>query len=307
MSTLANHVEEYLALRRSFGFKLEREQQLLGQFVAYLESAGVEHLRSELAIAWARLPSEASPNEWAKRLGIVRRFALYLRTIEETAEVPPSGVFPTSRRRPAPYLFSEREVEAVLEAARGLASPIRATTHEALFGLLAVSGMRIGEAIGLARGDVDLDEGVITIRHAKFDRTRLVPLHETTTAALRTYAAERDRLSPTPRAADVFFCSSVGTALDRSHVDKAFREITTALGLRTETVRPRVHDLRHGFAVRTLLAWQRSGVSVDRHLATLSNYLGHVAPSDTYWYLSAVPELMELAASRLEARFGSPR
>lgn len=306
MSTLANQVEEYLALRRSLGFKLEREQQLLGQFVAYLESVGVEHLRSELAIAWAKLPSEASPNEWARRLGIVRRFALYLRTIEETTEVPPSGVFPTSRRRPAPYLFSEREVEAVLEAARGLASPIRAATHEALFGLLAVSGMRIGEAIGLARDDVDLDEGVITIRHAKFDRTRPVPLHETTTMALRTYAAERDRLSPRPRA-DVFFCSSVGTALDRSHVDKTFREITTALGLRTETVRPRVHDLRHGFAVRTLLAWQRSGVSVDRHLATLSNYLGHVAPSDTYWYLSAVPELMELAANRLEARFGSPR
>ena len=157
MSTLANHVEEYLALRRSFGFKLEREQQLLGQFVAYLESAGVEQLSSELAIAWAKLPSEASPNEWAKRLGIVRRFALYLRTIEETTEVPPSGVFPTSRRRPAPYLFSERDVEAVLEAARGLASPIRAATHEALFGLLAVSGMRIGEAIGLARGDVALD------------------------------------------------------------------------------------------------------------------------------------------------------
>ena len=306
MSALANHVEEYLALRRSFGFKLEREEQLLGQFVAYLDSAGVEHLRSELAIAWAKLPSQASPNQWAKRLGIVRRFALYLRTIDETTEVPPSGVFPTSRRRPTPYLFSERDIEAVLEAAHGLASPIRAATHEALFGLLAASGMRIGEAIGLTRSDVDLDEGVITIRHAKFDRTRLVPLHESTTAALSAYVAARDRLCPRPRA-DVFFCSSVGTALDRSDVDKTFREITTALGLRTDTVRPRVHDLRHGFAVRTLVAWQRSGVSVDRHLATLSNYLGHVAPSDTYWYLSAVPELMQLAAGRLEARFGAPR
>ena len=306
MSALADQVAEYLALRRSLGFALVREEQLLGQFVAYLETAGAENLRSELAIAWAKAPSEASPNQWAKRLGIVRRFAIYLRTIDDTVEVPPSGVFPTSRRRRSPYLFSERDVERLLEAARRLSSPLRAATHETLFGLLAASGMRIGEALGLARGDVDLDTGVITIRHAKFDRTRLVPLHESTTAALRTYAATRDKLCPRPRA-DVFFCSSVGTALDRTGVDKTLREITTTLGLRTATVRPRVHDLRHGFAVRTLVNWQRSQVSIDRHLPTLSGYLGHVAPSDTYWYLSAVPELMELAASQLEVRFGSPR
>ncbi len=133
-----------------------------------------------------------------------------------------------------------------------------------------------------------------------------MPLHDSTTAALRAYAATRDRLCPRPRA-DAFFCSAVGTALDRSGVDKTFREITTALGLRTATVRPRVHDLRHGFAVRTLLAWLQQEVSVDGHLTTLSGYLGHVAPSDTYWYLSAVPELMELAAKRLEVRFGATR
>lgn len=306
MSALATHVKDYLALRRSLGFTLEREEQLLGQFVAYLQSAGEQDLRNELAIAWAKLPFQASPNQWAKRLGVVRRFAVYLATIDPATQVPPSGVFPTTRRRPVPYLFSERDIEAVLQAARGLAPPLRAATHEALFGLLAVSGMRIGEAIGLARGDVDLDQGVITIRHAKFDRTRLVPLHESTTAALCAYAATRDRLCPRP-SADVFFCSSVGTALQRSRVDETFRQITTALGLRTETAHPRVHDLRHGFAVRTLLTWQRCGVSIDRHLATLSGYLGHVAPADTYWYLSAVPELMELAASRLEVRFGGPR
>jgi integrase len=306
VSALVRHVEEYVALRRSLGFKLEREERLLGQFVAYLQAAGADNLHSEFAIAWAKLPAAASPNHWAKRLGIVRRFAIYLQTIDETTEVPPSGVFPTNRRRPAPYLFSELDIARVLEAARGLASPLRAATHEALFGLLAASGMRIGEALGLCRGDVDLTADVITIRHAKFDRARLVPLHESTTAAMRAYAATRDRLCPRPRA-DAFFCSAVGTALDRSGVDKTFREITTALGLRTATVRPRVHDLRHGFAVRTLLAWQQQEVSVDGHLATLSGYLGHVAPSDTYWYLSAVPELMELAAKRLEVRFGATR
>lgn len=306
MSTLSQHVEEYLALRRSFGFKLEREEQLLAQFVAYTETAGEERLTSELAIAWAKQSVAASTNAWAKRLGIVRRFAVYLATIDTATEVPPSGVFPTIRRRPTPCLLCERDVERVLAAARELASPLRAATHETLFGLLAASGMRIGEAIGLARGDVDLKSGVITIRHAKFDRTRLVPLHESTTGALSLYAATRERLCPRPRA-DVFFCSSAGTALDRSDVGKTFRAITTTLGLRTETTRPRVHDLRHGFAVRTLVDWQRRGVSIDRHLATLSGYLGHVAPSDTFWYLSAVPELMELAANRLEVRFGSPR
>jgi integrase/recombinase XerD len=306
VSALGRHVEEYLALRRSFGFKLEREEQLLAQFVFFTETAGEEHLTSELAIAWAKLPATASPNHWAKRLGVVRCFAVYLATIDPVSEVPPSGIFPTKRHRPAPYLFSERDVERVLEAARGLSPALRAATHEALYGLLAVSGMRIGEATGLARGDVDLESGVITIRHAKFDRTRLVPLHDSTTAALSVYATTRDRLCPRPRA-DTFFCSSVGTALDRSGVDKTFRKITTALGLRTATIRPRVHDLRHGFAVRTLVDWQRQGVAIDRHLATLSGYLGHVAPSDTYWYLSAVPELMTLAAERLDARFGIER
>jgi len=306
MSALGRHVEEYLALRRSFGFKLEREEQLLAHFVACSEAAGEEHLASDLAIAWAKLPVAASPNQWAKRLGVVRSFAGYLVTIDPATEVPPSGIFPTTRRRPSPYLFSESDIERVLAAARGLAPPLRAATHEALFGLLAASGMRIGEAISLARGDVDLESGVITIRHAKFDRTRLVPLHESTTAALSGYAATRARLCRQPRA-DVFFCSSVGTALDRSGVGKTFRQITTALGLRTATTRPRVHDLRHGFAVRTLINWQQQGVSIDRHLATLSGYLGHVAPSDTYWYLSAVPELMTLAADRLEARYGNQR
>jgi len=306
MTALGRHVQQYLALRRSFGFKLEREEQLLAQFVAYSEAAGQEHLTSDLAIAWAKLPVAASPNQWAKRLGVVRSFAVYLVTMDPATEVPPSGIFPTNRRRPFPYLFSESDIERVLAAARGLVPPLRAATYEALFGLLVVSGMRIGEAIGLACGDVDLNSGVVTIRHAKFDRTRLVPLHESTTAALSAYAATRDRLCRQPRA-DVFFCSSAGTALDRSGVGKTFRKITTALGLRTATTHPRVHDLRHGFAVRTLVNWQRQGVSIDAHIATLSGYLGHVAPSDTYWYLSAVPELMTLAAGRLEARFGNQR
>jgi len=194
-------------------------------------------------------------------------------------------VFPVRRHRPAPYLWSPRDVSRLVEGTRALRSPLRAATLEALFGLLSASGMRVGEAIALSRDDIDLGAGVITIREAKFDRSRLVPLHPTVTEALSRYAAERDRLCPMPRTR-AFFLSGAGTPLDRSGVGKAFRTITTAIGVRTPTVRPRVHDLRHSFAVRSLIRWRRSGVSVDEHIAALSTYLGHISPADTYWYYS---------------------
>jgi integrase/recombinase XerD len=306
MSPLSGHVEDYLRLRRALGYKLERAGHLLPKLVAYLEAAGSPTLTTQLAISWARLPAHARPNHWAARLAVARGFARYLRTIEPATEVPPAGVFPSRRHRPAPYLWSQRDVRRLLDGARALRSPLRAATHEALFGLLAVSGMRVGEAIGLDRDDVDFDAGVITIRQAKFDRTRLVPLHDTTTAALRAYATERDRLCPAPRSV-AFFISSAGTPLNRSDVAKTLRQITTTMGLRSAAVHPTAHQLRHSFAVRTLIGWQRSGTSIDERIAALSIYLGHVSPADTYWYLSAAPELMTLAADRLDARFGSSR
>jgi integrase/recombinase XerD len=306
MSTLSGHVEDYLRLRRALGYKLERAGHLLPKLVAYLEAAGSPTLTSELAISWARLPAQARPNHWAARLAVARGFARYLQTIEPATEVPPPGVFPSRRYRPAPYLWSQRDICRLLDGARTLRSPLRSATYDALFGLLAVSGMRVGEAAGLDRDDVDFHTGVITIREAKFDRTRLVPLHETTTAALRAYATERDRLCPAPRSV-AFFLSSAGTRLNRSDVAKTLRRITTAMGLRNATLRPTTHQLRHSFAVRTLIDWQRSGVSVDEHIATLSTYLGHIAPADTYWYLSASPELMAMAAERLDSRLGAQR
>jgi integrase len=299
MSTLSRHVEDYLRLRRALGYKLERAGHLLPKLVAYLEAAGSPTLTSELAISWARRPAQARPNHWAARLAVARGFARYLNTIEPATGVPPTGVFPSRRHRPAPYLFSEQDIAGLLDGARTLRSPLRAATYETLFGLLAVSGMRVGEAAGLDRGDVDFQTGVITIREAKFDRTRLVPLHGTTTAALHAYVTERDRLCPAPRSV-AFFLSSAGTRLNRSDVAKTMRRITTDMGLRNATLRPTAHQLRHSFAVRTLIEWQRSGESVDEHIATLSTYLGHIAPADTYWYLSASPELMAMAAERLD-------
>jgi len=306
MSPLSGHVEDYLRLRRALGFKLERAGHLLPTLVTYLEAAGSPWLTTELAVSWARLPARARPNYWAARLAVARGFARYLQTIEPGTEVPPAGVFPSRRHRPAPYLWSQRDIRLLLDGARTIRSPLRAATYEALFGLLAVTGLRVGEAVGLDRGDVDFQAGVITIRHAKFDRTRLVPLHPTTTAALRAYAIERDRLCPAPSSV-AFFVSTAGTPLNRSDVAETLRRLTTAMGLRSATVHPTPHQLRHSFAVRTLIGWQRSGASIDERIAALSTYLGHVSPADTYWYLSAAPELMALAAERLDARFGATR
>jgi integrase len=303
MSGLQAHVDDYLRLRRALGFKLKEDERVLGQLVGYLEAAGADTVITELAIGWARLPFGVHPNQWAKRLRIARGFAAYLQTIDPATEIPPPDVFPSRRQRATPYLFSQGDICRLLAEARRLRHPLRAASYEALFGLLALSGMRIGEATGLEREDVDLDAGLITIRKAKHDRARLVPLHPTASEALRRYACERDRLCPAPRSR-AFFLSSAGTPVLAVSLRATFREIMTAIGVRTQDVRPRVHDLRHRFAVQTLIDWQRAGVNVDEHIATLSTYLGHVSPADTYWYLSASPELMALAAERVADRFG---
>lgn len=306
MSGLQAHVDDYLQLRRALGFKLKEDERTLGQLVGYLEAASAETVTSELAIRWARLPVGVHPNQWAKRLRIARGFAAYLQTIDPRTEIPPPDVFPVRRQRAIPYLFSQEDICRLLAEARRLPNPMRAASYEALFGLLAISGMRIGEALALERSDVDLDAGLITIRKAKGDRARLVPLHPTATEALRRYASARDRLCPRPRSR-AFFLSSAGTPVLAVGLRATFREITIRIGLCTKEVRPRIHDLRHGFAVQTLIDWQRSDVNVDERIATLSTYLGHISPADTYWYLSASPELMALAADRLHDRFAGVR
>lgn len=306
MSGLQGHVDEYLRLRRAVGFKLKEDERLLGQLVTHVKAAGATTVTSELAISWARLPVGVHPNRWAKRLRIARGFAAYLQTIDPRTEIPPPDVFPVGRQRATPYLFSQQDICRLLAEARRLRNPMRAASYEALFGLLAISGMRIGEALALERSDVDLDAGLITIREqiAKLEKARLVPLHPTTVDALERYANERDRLCPTPRSTR-YFISSIGTALTRSEVAKTLRKLTTTLGLRTDTVHPVAHQLRHTFAVRTLTHWQRSGVPIDERIVLLSTYLGHVSPAESYWYLTATPELMGRAADRLDQRFGA--
>ncbi len=306
MSALDPHVQDYLRLRRALGFKLKPEGRLLPDLAAYLDAAGARTLTSELAIAWAQLPAGVQRIQWAHRLSAARGFAAYLKTIEPATEVPPADVFGARQRRRAPYLWSPGDVSRLLTATHTLQPQLRAATYEALFGLLAVSGMRVGEAISLNRDDVDLNSGVITIREAKHGRVRLVPLHPSSRDTLRRYATDRDRLCATPRST-AFFLSAVGTRLEYSCVWRAFAQLSSAIGVRTPGAQhqPRVHDLRHSFAVSALLGWQRGGVDVGEHIAVLSNYLGHVSPAGTYWYLSAAPELMGLAAERLDNRYGA--
>jgi len=244
VSALSAHAADYLALRRALGFKLERPGVLLPRFVAWLDAAAASTITIESAIAWARLPEGVQPIVWAQRLGAVRGFARYVHTIDPATEIPPAGVLATRYQRPVPYVYSAGEVRGLLQASRALRPPLRAATYEALFGLLAVSGLRIGEAITLTRTDVDLADGVITIRHGKFDRARLVPLHPTVIDALRGYATRRDRLCPAPKV-DRFFLSTLGSALTYSRVHHTFVQISTASGLRTPARRPGIHDLRH--------------------------------------------------------------
>ena len=303
-AVLAGHAQDYLRLRRALGFKLRFEGQVLPQFVDYLEAIGAQSVTVEAAIAWTRGSEGVQPVTLSHRLGAVRGFARYLATIDPATEIPPCGLFGKQQRH-IPYIYSPEEIGRLLQAAALLRPPLRAATHEALFGLLAISGMRIGEAFGLLRADVDLAEGVIRIRHTKFDRERLVPLHPSATKSLRGYVTRRDKLCPQPRT-DTFFISSTGTTLRHSPVHATFLSLLAPAGLPTAIgSRPRIHDLRHSLVVNTLIDWQRDGVDVAARLPVLSTYLGHVNPASTYWYFSAVPELMQLAAAGLDRRSGS--
>jgi integrase len=301
MSQLRRHAEDYLRLRRALGFKLTLHGPLLTQFIDYLDAAGAHGITTELAVSFAQLPPGVQPIVWAHRLSMVRGFARYLQTIDPATEVPPHHVFAPRYQRPTPYLWQETELLDLMTAARHLRPALCALTYETIFGLLWCSGMRIGETINLRRGDVDLSAGIITVHHAKYGRSRLVPLQQSTTDALARYAASRDRLCPQPRS-DAFFISSRGTTLIPQVVGRTFHHLAVKTGLHSQTKRPRVHDLRHSFAVRVLVFWYRSGIDVEARMVALSTYLGHVNPVDTYWYLSASPELVELVAERLGDR-----
>jgi integrase/recombinase XerD len=298
MSGLREHAAAYLAMRRGLGYKLEEHGRLLMDFIGYLEDRSHRTVTIDAATTWATAPSGVTRWYWGKRLSVARCFARYLSAFDPACQVPPTGLLRSSASRPAPYLYAPQEIAALIHAAGTLASPLHATTHQALISLLAVSGMRVGEAVALDVDDIDLEAGLLTVR-GKYDRTRLVPLHASTTAMLRDYRHRCQQLCPIPSAPS-FFLSTAGTRLTVSRVDAVFAQLLAHAGIAGRRGRPpKVHDIRHTFAVTTLIDWYRTGADVAAQMPVLSRFMGHAGPASTFYYLHAAPELLGLAAQRL--------
>jgi integrase len=305
MTTLIQALDEYLTLRRALGFKLRQTARELPKFVRFVKHEGATFITTGLALRWAQEDLEASSVTHADRLAIVRRFAAWRSSVDTRTEIPPAGLLPRRYQRPAPYIYSVAEVERIVSTATALpsASGFRGLSYSTLFGLLAVTGMRLGEAVALDRGDVDLGTGALAVREGKLGKSRFVPIHATTADVLRRYSDRRHAVLPS---GDVpaFFVSERGRRISTGAAQANFILVSRMIGLRSAATRggrgrgPRLHDLRHRFAVSTLVHWYRSGTDVDREIPKLATYLGHKGPAEVYWYLQAVPELLELATER---------
>jgi integrase len=312
MNTLREALQEYLALRRALGFKMHDAGIVLPRFVAFMEERQVLHITSSLALEWVQQAKTVQPAERARRLGFLRGFARHRSATDPLTEVPSPGLLPYRSTRARPYLYTEQEVRGLLDAALQLptgwpSTPLRPWVFHCLLGLLSVTGLRISEALDLKLDDVDLDEGVLTIRAAKLGRSRLVPLHPSAVTVLARYLQRRKQYLA-PRRSDYVFVSNRGTRLDLGRVHRAFYALSRQTGLRAPGARngPRLHDFRHRFAVQVLTHWYESGEDPARRLPVLSTYLGHEYVAGTYWYLSNWPGLMAQAMTRLERRWGEP-
>lgn len=307
MKPLTKAVEDYLALRRSLGFKLRSAGAALMSFASFMERHQALSITTRLALEWAQQPPDVQPAHWAQRLSFVRGFARHHLGADPSTEVPPEGLLPYRPARARPYLYSHDEVRRLLEQALQLpdgSAGLRPWTYYALLGLLSVTGLRVGEALRLRLDDVDLATGVLIVRGTKFGKSRLVPIHASTRDVLADYLVRRTRQLCGHDAVH-FFVTRTGHALDGGDVRRTFYCLSRQVGLRGQDAShgPRLHDFRHRFAVETLMGWYRSGVDAERRLPVLSTYLGHVHVSDTYWYLSAHPQLMALAMARVERRW----
>jgi len=301
--TLRDALHEYVAVRRALGTQLREPAVTLGQFVEFLEREGADSITTELAVRWAVQPERVQPATRARRLSMVRRFAAWLSASDPRTEIPPKGIIAARHRRPKPYIFTDRQVEQLMAEAAELPSRagLRALSHVTLIGLLATTGLRPGEALGLDVPDVDLPTGVLAIHQTKFGKSRFVPVDASTRTALAHYARRRDELCPR-RQTSAFFVSERGRRLVHCTERRTFARVCCAVGLRKAVGNrrigrgPRLQDLRHTFATGRLLEWYRAGVNVQREMPKLTTYLGHVSVANTYWYIEAVPELLQLAA-----------
>ncbi|MCI0535540.1 MAG: tyrosine-type recombinase/integrase, partial [Verrucomicrobiales bacterium] len=298
------------------GFKLERHETRVRQFVEFFEEQKASRITTKLALQFATQDPDLNSKTKASRLSVVRAFARYRIGTDPTTEIPPLGLLPYGPRRTHPYIYSEAEIRLLLTAAKNYPSRNRfpgwgrfqGWTFYCIFGLLAVTGMRVGEVLNLQAGDIDWTEGVLTVRNAKFGKSRLVPLHRSTQKVLARFVRDRDRLFAQQQPGQPLvhlFVSSCGTRLHVARIRKVFWQLSRQIGLRAPGARqgPRIHDFRHRFAVETLLRWYQCGEPVDRRMPVLSTYLGHTNVSSTYWYLSCTPKLMAAAGDRLEQRW----
>jgi integrase/recombinase XerD len=301
MNGLRQHLEDYLRLRRSLGHRMAEAAWLLPDFVAFLDERGQSTVTVQAALAWVRLrEGEVVTTVSPRRITAVRGFARYLSGIDADTEIPPMGLVPYRARWRPPFLYSDADITALITATDAIKQPFRAATYRTLLGLLASCGLRVGEAIGLDSDDIDWAQGVLLIRESKFGKSRLVPVHDTVMRVLRDYHLLRRETAPRP-ADPAFFLSRTRRRLLYAVVSPTFRQLVTAAGVGVDAPRPpRLHDLRHTFAIRTLLHWYRTGDNVQAKIPSLSTYLGHREPAHTYWYLSAAPELLALAAARRE-------
>ena len=311
MSDLSTELSRYLRVRRSLGYDLSTSERVLRKFVDFAKQNGAEHISVMLFLQWRESFGHANRQTWSRRLGMVRLFAQWLQCLDPKHEVPPRGLIPDRMCRSRPYIYSEEEIRRIVAAAAELPSNngIRALTCSTLFGLIATTGLRISEAISLDGADVDLETGVVTLRRGKWGKSRLLPVSASTTARLAEYAKERDRLLGTcPKP---FFVSDNGGRITDCNARYSFATVCQTIGLRPREKfcrhghGPRIHDLRHTFAVRTLVNWYREGKNPAQEMIKLTTYLGHLSPAHTYWYLEAVPELLALASRRAEEEVGS--
>lgn len=309
MSTLYDDARSYVAMRRSLGFKLRRHDLQMRQLVAFLKERKARRVTTKLALEFATRDRGNGPKPSRALLALVRGFAKYQAGLDPLTEIPPPGLLASTERRAKPYLYSKDEVDRLTEAAlqRPSIASLLPWTYHCIFGLLAVTGMRVSEVLNLQCDHIDWAAGIITVHETKFGKTRLVPLHSSTVVALADYKRRRRKYLAKYGYGPVshFFVSRRGRRVHATSLDRIFWELSQQIGLRAQYGGhgPRMHDLRHRFAVETLLRWYQSGCDVDRRMYVLSTYLGHTEPSRTYWYLSCTPKLMEAAGHLLEKRW----
>lgn len=309
MMSLADRLQQYLAVRRRFGSNLSASERELRQFTAFADAEGAAWITGGLFLRWKERFGSASNVTWSLRLGMVRGFAKWLQGIDPRTEIPPAGLIPAKRRRSRPYIYTDHQVASIMKEAAQLPSArgLRALNFTTLFGLLAVTGLRIGEAVGLNDRDVDLDKAILEVENGKNCNNRIVAVTACTAERLGAYRAARNQILNVR--ALPFFVGESGRRLTTQNCRYNFARVCQRVGLRDRLASgrlgngPRLHDLRHSMAVKTIQDWYRTGRDPDREMHKLSTYLGHARPECTYWYMEATPELLRLACERAERNF----